>query len=105
MADCHANATAPTTVTQMDHRQFVSDLTDVCEALRFVEPRSERGPKLEELLMKVKIPECGYLPLCRSTEPFQRVIKITPNEAKAFNTKVGGSVGGCAHGVYIFSCV
>lgn len=53
-----------------------------------MEPRSERGPKLEELLMKVKIPECGYLPLCRSTEPFQRVIKITPNEAKAFNTKV-----------------
>lgn len=63
-------------------------MTDVCEALRFVEPRSERGRKLEELLMKVKIPECGYLPLCRSTEPFQRVIKITPNEAKAFNTKV-----------------
>eukprot|EP00752_Nemacystus_decipiens_P003913 g3587.t2 len=70
-----------------EERQFVSDLTDVCEALRFVEPRSERGPKLEELLMKVKIPECGYLPLCRSTQPFQRVIKITPNEAKAFNTK------------------
>lgn len=63
-------------------------MTDVCEALRFVEPRSERGPKLEELLMKVKIPECGYLPLCRSTHAFQRVIKITPNEAKAFNTKV-----------------
>lgn len=80
------------TTTVMNHRQFVSDLTDVCEALRFVEPRSERGPKLEELLMKVKIPECGYLPLCRSTEPFQRVIKITPNEAKAFNTKVGGWV-------------
>ncbi|CAM9124180.1 unnamed protein product [Ectocarpus sp. 12 AP-2014] len=70
-----------------EERQFVSDLTDVCEALRFVEPRSDRGPKLEALLMKVKIPECAYLPLCRSTEPFQRVIKITPNEAKAFNTK------------------
>eukprot|EP00903_Cladosiphon_okamuranus_P005725 g5683.t1 len=70
-----------------EERQFVTDLTDVCEALRFVEPRSERGAKLEELLMKVKIPECGYLPLCRSTQPFQRVIKITPNEAKAFNTK------------------
>ncbi|CAM9872905.1 unnamed protein product, partial [Hapterophycus canaliculatus] len=70
-----------------EERQFVSDLTDVCEALRFVEPRSERNPKLEALLMKVKVPECAYLPLCRSTEPFQRVIKITPNEARAFNTK------------------
>lgn len=83
-------------------RQFVSDLTDVCEALRFVEPRSERGPKLEELLMKVKIPECGYLPLCRSTQPFQRVIKITANEAKAFNTKVREQMS--EHPVYAAAC-
>ena len=66
----------------------MSDLTDVCEALRFLDDRSKRNEMLEALLRKVHIPECGYLPLCRSTEPFQRVIKITANEAKAFSTKV-----------------
>lgn len=70
------------------NRKFVSDLTDVCEQLRFVEDRSKRGAMLESLLMKVHVPECSYLPLCRSTEPFQRVLKITANEAKAFSTKV-----------------
>ncbi|CAM9351074.1 unnamed protein product, partial [Laminaria digitata] len=68
-------------------RQFVSDLTDVCETLRFLDDRSKRNEMLESLLRTVHIPECGYLPLCRSTEPFQRVIKITANEAKAFSTK------------------
>lgn len=66
----------------------MSDLTDVCEALRFIDDRSKRGEMLESLLMEVNIPECGYLPLCRSTEQFQRVLKITSNEAKAFSTKV-----------------
>lgn len=69
-------------------RKFVSDLTDICEALRFVEDRSKRSSVLETLLMGVDIPECVYLPLCKSTEPFQRVLKITANEAKAFSTKV-----------------
>ena len=69
-------------------RQFVSDLTDVCETLRFLDDRSKRNEMLESLLSKVHIPECCYLPLCRSTEPFQRVIQITANEAKAFSTKV-----------------
>lgn len=77
----------------------MSDLTDICETLRFVEDRSKRGGVLESLLMAVNLPECGYLPLCKSTEPFQRVLKITANEAKAFSTKVGrrrrwGVVGG-----------
>ncbi|CAM9635430.1 unnamed protein product, partial [Sphacelaria rigidula] len=71
-----------------DERKFVSDLTDICEALRFVEDRSKRSSVLESLLMGVDIPECVYLPLCKSTEPFQRVLKITANEAKAFSTKV-----------------
>lgn len=66
----------------------MSDLTDICEALRFVEDRSKRSSVLESLLMGVDIPECVYLPLCKSTEPFQRVLKITANEAKAFSTKV-----------------
>lgn len=66
----------------------MSDLTDVCEALRFLEDRSKRNEMLEALLRKVHIPECGYLPLCRSTEPFQRVIKITANEAKAFSANI-----------------
>lgn len=70
------------------YRKFVADLTDICEALRFEEDRSKRGALLESLLQEVNIPECGYLPLCRSTEPFHRVIKITPDEAKAFSTKV-----------------
>lgn len=72
----------------MENRKFVSDLCDVCESLRFEEDRSKRGEMLESLLAKVHIPACGYLPLCRSTEPFQRVLRITPNEAKAFSTKV-----------------
>lgn len=66
----------------------MSDLTDVCEVLRFVEDRSKRSSMLGSLLGTVHVPECAYLPLCRSTEPFQRVLKITSNEAKAFSTKV-----------------
>lgn len=75
----------------------MSSLTDICEALRFVEDRSKRPGVLEALLMGVEIPECVYLPLCRSTEPFQRVLKITANEAKAFSTKV------CFVRVYFFT--
>lgn len=66
----------------------MSDMTDVCETLRFEEDRSKRGALLEELLSKVHIPDCAYLPLCRSTDAFQRVLRITPGEAKAFSTKV-----------------
>lgn len=66
----------------------MSDLTDICEALRFVENRSQRGGVLETLLSSVHVPDCAYLPLCRSTDAFQRVLRITPGEAKAFSTKV-----------------
>ena len=63
-------------------------MTDVCETLRFEEDRSKRKALLDDLLPKLHIPDCAYLPLCRSTEAFQRVLRITPGEAKAFSTKV-----------------
>ncbi|CAM9845185.1 unnamed protein product [Discosporangium mesarthrocarpum] len=70
-----------------DQRQFIRELTNICEELRYQEDRSLRGALLEELLQQTSIPACSYLPLCKSTDPFRKVIRPTPNEAKAFSTK------------------
>mmetsp|Transcript_9964 Transcript_9964/g.14023 ORF Transcript_9964/g.14023 Transcript_9964/m.14023 type:complete len:1056 (-) Transcript_9964:155-3322(-) len=68
-------------------REFVRNLTDICEELRFVPDRNERGPILEERLKNVMIPPVAYLPLVKSTDPFRKVLRITPDEATPFSTK------------------
>ncbi len=33
------------------------------------------------------IPEDVFIPLCKSVDPYQRILRIVPGEAKAFSTK------------------
>ncbi|CAM9149316.1 unnamed protein product, partial [Phaeothamnion confervicola] len=68
-------------------RTFVRSLTDICEELRFVEDRSVRTVELEKHIKDLQIPSLCYLPLCKSTDPFKKVLRIPPGEAKAFSTK------------------
>ena len=37
--------------------------------------------------MEVKLPAAAYLPLCKSTDPWLRILRIIPEEARAFSTK------------------
>eukprot|EP01084_Bolivina_argentea_P055401 101583_1 len=68
-------------------RNFIRDLTDICENLRFVENRSARSGLLEKQLQDIMIPEDVFVPLCKSVDPYQRILRIVPGEAKAFSTK------------------
>ncbi len=38
-------------------------------------------------LQGITIPEDVFLPLCKSVDPYQRIMRIVPGEAKAFSTK------------------
>jgi len=67
-------------------RSFVRVLTDICEELRFVDT-SERKTKLREKLAKLDIPGCVYVPLCKSTDPWRRVLSVVPEESTAFSTR------------------
>jgi hypothetical protein len=49
--------------------------------------RPIRTKALRERLGGVKVPEAAYLPLCKSTDPWQRILSIIPDEARAFSTK------------------
>lgn len=68
-------------------REFVRNLTDICEELRFVQNREARLPLLEKRLHEIQLPSTAYLPLCKSTDIFRTVIAIAKGEAKAFSTK------------------
>jgi hypothetical protein len=70
-----------------NERMFVRHLTDICEELRFVEDRASRAGLLEERLQALEIPKDVFLPLCKSTDSFKRVLRITPKEARPFSTK------------------
>ena len=67
-------------------RDFVRTLCDVCEDMRFVD-RPKRKVVLKKVLNGVTIPGCVYIPLCRSTDPWSRVVKIVPEKAHPFSTK------------------
>ena len=67
-------------------RDFVRDLTDICEDLRFV-PVPERKPKLRAHLEKLEIPGCVYLPMTRSTAPWYRVLRVLPEKGHPFSTR------------------
>lgn len=67
-------------------RDFVRDLTDICEDLRFV-PIPERKPNLKAHLEKLEIPGCVYLPMTKSTAPWYRVVKVLPDKGHPFTTR------------------
>ncbi|GBG27038.1 Phosphatidylinositol 4-kinase [Hondaea fermentalgiana] len=67
-------------------RDFVRLLTDICEELRF-EDRGERKTKLRARLAKLEIPGCVYIPLCGSTEAWERIVRVIPEQSTAFSTK------------------
>lgn len=49
--------------------------------------RPIRTKALKERLPSVKVPPAAYLPLCKSTDPWSRVLGLIPEEARAFSTK------------------
>lgn len=67
-------------------RNFIRDLCDVAEKLRF-EERSERKVLAPGLMKIVKIPECSYLPMCNSTHAWRCVVGVMANDTRVANTK------------------
>lgn len=49
--------------------------------------RPTRTKALKERLPSVKVPPAAYLPLCKSTDPWCRIMGLIPEEARAFSTK------------------
>lgn len=70
-----------------DERNFVDDITDIAEKLRFVYPPNERKKDLPGHLEKLAVPDMVYVPLVKATDSFERILRIPPNEATAFSTK------------------
>ena len=68
-------------------QEFIKDLTDICDRLRFME-REERGENLRREMRNLKFaPYRTYLPLCNSTDPWRTVLNVLPDEGHAFTTK------------------
>jgi len=67
-------------------RKFVTELTNICERLRFVD-RDLRKFYLARDLQTLKIPPFCYLPMCRSQEEFRYILRALPGECHAFSTK------------------
>jgi len=67
-------------------RDFINRLTDISEEMRFLD-RAIRTKALKERLPDVKVPPAAYLPLCKSTAPWSRILSLLPEEARAFSTK------------------
>ena len=67
-------------------REFVSNLTDIAEDLRFKE-RTERKHLAPGKMAKLPIPPNVYLPLCNSSDIWRRVADKLPEETRVFNTK------------------
>jgi phosphatidylinositol 4-kinase len=69
-----------------EQRQFVRDICDVAEQLRFKE-RAERKLLAPGLIEKLEAPSCAYIPMCNNTDVWKRVTKFIPGATKVFNTK------------------
>ena len=54
--------------------------------LRF-EPRGDRKRLAPELIAETPIPPCAYVPMCKSTDTWLRVVRNLPNECRVFSTK------------------
>jgi phosphatidylinositol 4-kinase len=68
-----------------NERDFVANVCDVAEVLRFVEP-AERKNKAPGLVREVKLPPCAYVPLCKSTDIWRRVDSVMADDTRVFNT-------------------
>jgi phosphatidylinositol 4-kinase len=69
-----------------EQRQFVRDICDVAEQLRFKE-RAERKLLAPGLVENLETPSCAYIPMCNNTDVWKRVTKFIPEATKVFNTK------------------
>lgn len=67
-------------------RDFVHDICQIAERLRF-QDRSERKKLALEYVSDLQIPESAYLPLCKSTETWKRVVGVVAKESIVINTK------------------
>mmetsp|Transcript_11664 Transcript_11664/g.23380 ORF Transcript_11664/g.23380 Transcript_11664/m.23380 type:complete len:1066 (+) Transcript_11664:258-3455(+) len=68
-----------------NERDFVAAVCDVAEVLRFREP-SDRKKVAPGLVSDIKLPPCGYVPLCKSTDIWRRVDSVMASETRVFNT-------------------
>lgn len=68
-------------------RDFINRLTDISEEMRFLDRPIRTKALKEQLRDSVKVPSAAYLPLCKSTDPWCRVLGVVPEEARAFSTK------------------
>ena len=68
-----------------NERDFVANVCDVAEVLRFHEPK-QRKDIAPGLVKEVKIPPCGYVPLCKSTDVWSRVDSVMAEDTRVFNT-------------------
>ncbi|KAL7470903.1 hypothetical protein ACHAXS_011189 [Conticribra weissflogii] len=84
-----ANKLTPSQQARYDffknERDFVANVCDVAEVLRFHEP-TERKKLAPGLVREVKIPSCAYVPLCKSTDVWRRVDSVMANDTRVFNT-------------------
>jgi phosphatidylinositol 4-kinase len=67
-------------------REFVNNLTDIAEELRF-QDRAERKKLAPGKMEKLPIPPSVYLPLCNSSDIWRRVADKLADETRVFNTK------------------
>ena len=99
-ADGTAKTTASNTTTNLrtlalrrkrwlafsQQRKFISDITDICERLRFID-RPLRHAFMVRDIKRLKIPPFGYIPLVNSNDPFSYILRAVPAKAHAFRTK------------------
>jgi phosphatidylinositol 4-kinase len=67
-------------------RVFVTNLTNICERLRFKE-KDVRKFFLKRDMSEIYIPPFAYLPLCNSVDEYYCIRKTLPKECHAFTTK------------------
>lgn len=70
-----------------DECEFVEQITDAAEALRFVASIAERKKLLPLYMEKFHLPPMAYVPLVKATDPFERIVRIPTKEGTAFSTK------------------
>ncbi|TYZ60529.1 hypothetical protein PybrP1_003062 [[Pythium] brassicae (nom. inval.)] len=70
-----------------DECDFVQQITDIAEVLRFVPSIAERKQRLPSYLEKLRLPPMAYVPLVKATDPFERIVRIPTREGTAFSTK------------------
>jgi phosphatidylinositol 4-kinase len=70
----------------VQQREFINNLTEIADRLRYVD-KSLRKYFLRRDLESLVIPTFCYLPLCKSTDTFNYILRTLPYEGRAFTTK------------------